>query len=55
VGYVDDAAWKNCNQYLVFNNTVQTIDDIETKQGVMIKISGGMLMSFQGNTKNTGL
>jgi len=47
---MDDVAWKNCNQYLVFNNVEQTIDDKERKKGVMIKIDDGMLMSFQGST-----
>jgi len=47
---MDYAAWTNCNQYLVFNNIVQTIDNKAMKEGVMIKISNGMIMSFQGNT-----
>jgi len=47
---MDDVAWKSCDQYLMFNNIVQTIDEEETKQSMMIKISDGMLMSFHGNT-----
>jgi len=27
----DETASKNCDQYLVFNNIIQTIDDKETK------------------------
>jgi len=39
-----------CDQYLVFNNIVQTIGNTEVKKGVMIKTCDGMVMSFQGST-----
>jgi len=51
---MDDVASKNCDQYLVFNNIVQMVDEVATKHGVMIKISDGMLMSFQGDTLHHG-
>ena len=51
---MDNAAWTNCDQYLVFNNIVETIDNKVVKEGVMIKISDGMIMSFQGNTLRHG-
>jgi len=47
---VDSDAWKNCDQYLVFNNVVQTLDGKELRHGLLIKISDGMIMLFQGNT-----
>jgi len=49
---MDNDTWKNCDQYLVFNNVVQTSDDSETKHGLLIKISDIML--FQGNTFHHG-
>ncbi len=47
---MDNDAWKNCDQYLVFNNVVQTLDGKELRHGLLIKISDGMIMSFQGNS-----
>jgi len=51
---MDDDAYICCDQYLVFNNIVQYVDNSEVKKGVMIKISNGMLMSFQGSTMHHG-
>jgi len=51
---MDYVASNNCNQYLVFNNIFQIVQNGETKQGVMIKVSYGMLMSFQGDTLHCG-
>ena len=51
---MDNDAWKNCDQYLVFNNVVQTVDDKEMRHGLLVKISDGMIMSFQGNTLRHG-
>ena len=47
---LDDEASNNCNQYLVFNNIVTIHDGQESKEGVLVKICDGMIMSFQGNT-----
>jgi len=47
---MDNDANTCCDQYLVFNNIIQYIDNTEVKKGVMIKISDGMLMPFQGST-----
>ena len=47
---MDDEANKFCDQYLVFNNVVETINNEEGKSGLLIKISDGMIMSFQGDT-----
>jgi len=47
---MDNDAWKNCELYLVFNNVIQTFDDKEMGHGLLIKITEGMIMSFQGNT-----
>jgi len=51
---MDDVASLRCDQYLVFNNIEQTIDNKTTKKGVMIKLSNGMVMSFQGSTLRHG-
>jgi len=51
---MDDVASLRCDQYLVFNNIEQTIDNETTKKGVMIKLSDGMVMSFQGSTLRHG-
>jgi len=45
---MDDVAWKMCDQYLVFNIIVHIIDGKEIKEGMMIKISDGMLIHFKG-------
>jgi len=51
---IDDEAANNCDQYLVFNNIVTVHDGQESKEGVLIKISDGMMMSFQGNNLRHG-
>jgi len=51
---MDDDANTCCDQYLVFNSIVQFVDNSEVKKSVMIKISDGMLMSFQGSTIHHG-
>jgi len=51
---MDDEANKFCDQYLVFNNVVETINNEEGKSGLLIKISDGMIMSFQGDTLQHG-
>ena len=51
---VDNDAWKNCDQYLVFNNVVQTFNGKEMRHGLLIKIGNGMAMSFQGNILHHG-
>jgi len=51
---MDDVAAIRCDQYLVFNNIKQIIDDKTIKKGVMIKLSNGMIMSFQGSTLRHG-
>ena len=51
---IDDEAANNCDQYLVFNNIVTVHDGQESKEGVLIKISDGMIMSFQGNNLRHG-
>jgi len=51
---LDDVALQNCDQYLVFNNIVQVVGDVETKRGFMIKISDGMFVSFQGSNLRHG-
>jgi len=50
---LDDDASNNFDQYLVFNNIKQTEESKQSKSGVMIKISDGMLMSFQGSHRTT--
>jgi len=47
---LDDYASMNCDQYLVFNNIIQTEESKELKKGVMINIANGMLMLFQGSS-----
>jgi len=47
---MDDDADRYCDQYLVFNNVMETINDEERKSSLLIKISDGMIMSFQGDT-----
>jgi len=47
---MDDEANQCCDQYLVFNNVVETKNNEEGKRGLLIKISDGMIMSFQGDT-----
>jgi len=47
---MDDDADRYCDQYLVFNNVMETINNGERKSGLLIKISDGMIMSFQGDT-----
>jgi len=51
---MDDDVSTHCDQYLIFHNIVQIDDGWESKEGVMIKICDGMLMSFQGNTLHHG-
>ena len=51
---LDEVACKNCDQYLVFNNVVQTVDGAEGKRGLMVKIADGMIMSFQGSSLRHG-
>jgi len=51
---MDNDAWKIFDQYLVFNNIVQTMDGKDVRHGLLIKISDGMIMSFQGNTLRHG-
>jgi len=51
---MDNDAWKIFDQYLVFNNVVQTMDGKDVRHGLLIKISNGMIMSFQGNTLQHG-
>jgi len=51
---LDDVALQSCNQYLIFNNVVQIVGDMEMKRGFMIKISDGMFVSFQGSTLHHG-
>jgi len=51
---MDEVASKNCDQYLVFNNVVQTVENKEGKRGLMVKISDGMIMSFQGSLLRHG-
>jgi len=51
---MDDVAAIRCDQYLVFNNIKQVRNDETIKQGVMIKLSDGMMMSFQGSTLRHG-
>jgi len=51
---MDDVAAIRCDQYLVFNNIKQVINGEGIKEGVMIKLSDGMMMSFQGSTLRHG-
>jgi len=51
---LDDDACNNCDQYLVFNNVKQRDECKQPKCGVMIKISDGMLMSFDGSSLQHG-
>jgi len=51
---LDDKASRNCDQYLIFNNIIETVGNIQNKKGVMIKICDGMLMSFQGSSLRHG-
>jgi len=51
---LDDDACNNCDQYLVFNNVKQRDECKQPKCGVMIKISDGMLMSFDGSSLRHG-
>jgi len=51
---LDDEASQNCDQYLIFNNIIETVGNIQNKKGVMIKICDGMLMSFQGSSLRHG-
>ncbi len=51
---LDDKASQNCDQFLIFNNIIEAVGSIQNKKGVMIKISDGMLMSFQGSSLQHG-
>jgi len=51
---MDDDADRYCDQCLVFNNVMETINNEERKSGLLIKISDGMIMSFQGDTLRHG-
>jgi len=51
---MDDEDKDHLDQYLVFNNVLQMIDNNEIKRGLMIKISDGMLLSFQGQSLHHG-
>jgi len=46
---MDDVANRYCDQHLVFNNVIETVNDKEEKCGLLIKICDGMIMSFQGD------
>jgi len=51
---LDDDASDNCDQYLVFNNIKEREECKHPKSGVMIKISDGMIMSFDGSSLRHG-
>jgi len=51
---LDNEASQNCDQYLIFNNIIETVGSRQNKKGIMIKISDGMLMSFQGSSLQHG-
>jgi len=51
---MDDVAAIRCDQYLVFNNIKQVINGEGIKEGVMIKLSDGIMMSFEGSTLRHG-
>jgi len=46
---MDDDADRYCDQYLVFNNVMVTIKK-RRENGLLIKISDSMILSFQGDT-----
>jgi len=51
---MDNEASQKFDQYLTFNNIIETVESRHNKKGVMIKISDGMLMSFQGSCLHHG-
>jgi len=51
---MDNEASQKFDQYLTFNNIIETVESRQNKKGVMIKISDGMLMSFQGSCLHHG-
>jgi len=54
VWVLDNEASRNCDQYLIFINIIETVGSRQNKKDIMIKISDGMLMSFQGSSLQHG-